>query len=331
MLDRNTNQYNFWRVNKFYLLLFLLLTSCSRKINVDYKITFPKDHGIHSKYVVEWWYYNFHLKTEDNQKLTGIVAYFNNHFRIQTLYNADKKSFRYFFQKGKLISSDKDLNLKWILSDTDVFKSINKDEFISEVKNPQLTWNLNFRSTKPVFLIGGNGQVPFTVGSNHYYSFTRLEVDGEMINDGVKTKVKGLAWFDHQWGNFSMDHLWHWFGIRLDNGSDIIFYKAFNMKGKIINKYLSLYYKDGKIVNSQEFELNELKNWSSPDSKITYPVLWNLKCKSPGIELDIETDFINQEIYTPKERVFYEGSIKCKGQFEGIKVSGEGFVEMIPY
>ena len=54
-----------------------------------------------------------------------------------------------------------------------------------------------------------------------------LELDGETFD------VDGIAWFDHQWGDFvSVGGGWDWFAINLDDGTDITVSVVFGPEGQ---------------------------------------------------------------------------------------------------
>ena len=83
---------------------------------------------------------------------------------------------------------------------------------------------LDLRSTKPPALHDHDGFVDFgPAGSSYYYSRTRLAATGELELDGERLQVTGIAWFDHQWGDFVTVGAggWDWFAINLDDGTDI--------------------------------------------------------------------------------------------------------------
>ena len=82
---------------------------------------------------------------------------------------------------------------------------------------------LDLRSTKDAALHDDDGFVEFgPAGSSYYYSRTRMAAEGEVTLNGETLTVEGIAWFDHQWGDFiSVGGGWDWFAINLDDGQDI--------------------------------------------------------------------------------------------------------------
>jgi predicted secreted hydrolase len=311
------------------LLLMLGLPSCKVE---DKLVTFPGDHGTHYKFIREWWYVNFILKTEDGKPLTGMVSYFDNGFRVNTLCSPTENTFKHYFLKGDLSCSDMDLKLRWKdkAGGTEDWFYREKKGFVTVINNPNLSLRLQLTPVRDVFLIGGRGYVPYTYGDSYYYSYTRLKVDGEINQDGVKKKITGIGSYDHQWGNFSLKHTWNWFSLRLNNGSDIIFWEAFAPSGQVQTRYLSIYTDKDSIINDREYNLEGTRIWQSPQSRVKFTLDWHLKSSKEGIDLKIKPDMDEQEIYEPNLKTFWEGSIKCKGSMNGREVEGEGFAELVP-
>jgi predicted secreted hydrolase len=62
-------------------------------------------------------------------------------------------------------------------------------------------------------------------GSSAYYSATRLAATGQLRVRGHTRRIAGLAWFDHQWGDFATTPgalRWDWFACQLDDGRDLM-------------------------------------------------------------------------------------------------------------
>ena len=69
--------------------------------------------------------------------------------------------------------------------------------------DPPFGLRLSVEDEKPPALHHG-GYIDYgPPGGSYYYSRTRLRVSGEIQkDDGSSDPVDGLAWMDHQWGNF---------------------------------------------------------------------------------------------------------------------------------
>jgi predicted secreted hydrolase len=64
--------------------------------------------------------------------------------------------------------------------------------------------------------------------SSMYYSYTRMHTQGTLRIDDESWQVDGVSWMDHE---FSSNQLteeqagWDWFGLRLDDGRDLMLYE----------------------------------------------------------------------------------------------------------
>ena len=81
--------------------------------------------------------------------------------------------------------------------------------------------DLSLRAVKPLVLQGDNGLSFKSAGdcnASYYYSFTRLDVSGDIVNNGVKHSVNGTAWIDREWSSSALaDNQvgWDWFALQL--------------------------------------------------------------------------------------------------------------------
>ena len=79
------------------------------------------------------------------------------------------------------------------------------------------------------------------------------------------------------------------------------------------------------------FSITANKFWTSPHTKATYPAGWTLTL--PEGVLNIIPDFPDQELYNLRSisGSYWEGSVSITGKFQGKKVAGKGYVELVGY
>jgi predicted secreted hydrolase len=92
------------------------------------------------------------------------------------------------------------------------------------VSTPEFSFNLKLTEGAPPVMLGGTGLLSFELtGSSYYYSRPQMPVSGAVKLDGEILDVSGVAWFDHQWGNFEVNEFgWDWFALQLEDGTDSI-------------------------------------------------------------------------------------------------------------
>ena len=197
---------------------------------------------------------------------------------------------------------------------------------------------LDLRALKPPALHNGDGFVDFgPAGSSYYYSRTRLGAVGQVTLDGQTLQVEGIAWFDHQWGDFIGVGAggWNWFAISLDDGTDITVSQVLDERSNIVLTYGTLVAKDGTVRHLTEGEIlaraTTTNFWLSPHTGLNWAGNW---------EVDIDTYVLrlrptvaDQELDTRATTgvVYWEGSQVVTDQSAGSTVGGEAYVEITRY
>jgi len=178
-----------------------------------------------------------------------------------------------------------------------------------------------------------------------YLTYPRMQLEGK---EG-KEMVKGAAWFDHQWGddgwfimnkkylkrfNLPKESLlgWEWFGINLDNGTDIVI-----MSHRLMNNMEAIYQsakirsKNGKTSVFYNIKITPLRYWESQRTHIHYPVDW--KIEIPGYGTFILKPVIDdQEIpFIGIMRAIWEGVALVEGTVNEKLIQGRARIELHGY
>lgn len=165
-------------------------------------------------------------------------------------------------------------------------------------------------------------------GISYYYSRPRLQARGEIAIEGKPVKVTGDVWFDHQWGEFDVLTLgWNWFALRLADGSDLMLYELFDMDGRTVMTAGTISNAQGSVpLKAGEVELIPGDTWTSPKTRIAYPVEWRLKLPSGTLNvkaLHADSEFDSS---STSANIYWEGAVKVSGN-----AAGEGFLELSGY
>ena len=202
--------------------------------------------------------------------------------------------------------------------------------------------SLALQSTKPPAQHDGDGFVDFgPAGSSYYYSRTRLKASGEPQLDGQRYAVEGIAWFDHQWGDFiSVGGGWDWFGINLDDQTDLTLSVVRDAAGTPVVGYGTIVDPDGtaRHLTAADIDVRSLSSWTSAATGRTYPVNWSILLPGEGLSIKLTTTVESQELDTrPTTGVAYwEGShhvraTRLDGSRLGASLGGEAYVEVTRY
>ena len=197
---------------------------------------------------------------------------------------------------------------------------------------------LNLGSEKPPARHNGNGFVDFgPAGSSYYYSRTRMTAKGSLDLDGQRMAVDGIAWFDHQWGDFVSvgGGGWDWFAVNLDDGTDLTISHVLNADGDLVLGYGTVVDPGGAVTHlgGDAFSVSSSDTWTSPATGATYPEGWRLTVASEGLELTLKPTLPDQELDTRATTgvAYWEGSQQVSGVRRGEAVDGEAYVEITRY
>ncbi|MEJ2668058.1 MAG: lipocalin-like domain-containing protein [Deinococcales bacterium] len=175
-------------------------------------------------------------------------------------------------------------------------------------------------------------------GTSYYVSHTRMAVDGTLGVDcnffGCRDlKVTGLAWEDHQWGDFKMTGYagWDWYSMQFDNDTELMLYLIRSEHGGLATAAGSFITKDGRTIHltQKDFQVTATgATWTSPVTGAVYPVAWRVKVPRFGIDVSVTPVMKDQEMDTRSttHTVYWEGDVRLTGSN-----SGEGYVELTNY
>ncbi|HEX2123614.1 MAG TPA: carotenoid 1,2-hydratase, partial [Thermoanaerobaculia bacterium] len=259
------------------------------------------------------------------------------HFAIT---DVDGKAFRYYEKLNRASPFTSNAAIGYL----DVFNegwrvTTNRDgswRLVAAEGNDSL--DLTLRARKPPAVHGENGVSVKAQGegyASHYYSMTRLEVEGTVNG----ARCTGQAWMDHEFGSAVLrEHQqgWDWFSIQLDNDTELMLYVIRRTDGTPdVTSSGSLVTSDNRVIHirREQMRITPLAKWKSPKSGATYPMGWKIELPSFGVALTLRPLLEAQELLTRgSTRVTYwEGAVDVTGSFGGVGVRGEGYVEMTGY
>ena len=209
---------------------------------------------------------------------------------------------------------------------------------------------LDLRTTKPAALHDLDGFVDFAdAGSSYYYSRTRLAATGTLTVDGAPIQVEGIAWFDHQWGDFVTvgGGGWNWFAINLDDGTDITISEVLDDHAAQVALYGTMVGPDGTVHDLTQDVIGlgptGFGPWTSPTTGRNWTRGWNILAAT--YLLDLKATVQNQELDTRATTgvVYWEGSNTVTGTVgdgfdpntgdltNASPITGDAYVEMTRY
>lgn len=198
--------------------------------------------------------------------------------------------------------------------------------------------DLRLRATKPPVLHDRDGWIDFgPAGGSYYYSRTAMEADGTVTVGGLTLDVEGIAWFDHQWGDFiSVGGAgWDWFAINLDDGTDLTLSLVRDLAGGYPLIYGTLVGPHGDVrhLDRDAFSVTVTASWISPATGAEYPAGWTIEVPGHELTIHLTPTVAAQELDTRATTgvVYWEGSQVVRATRAGTPLGGEAYVELTGY
>jgi predicted secreted hydrolase len=269
-------------------------------------VELPRDHGAHPGFSVEWWYTTGHATAANGRR----------YFWFATIWAAPQGAV------GRInvvdLARDKVvLARQW--TRTTPFSAgatgLTAGGLRIGVSSARITvragaLRLKLIPERPFALHGDHGIVQQgTSGTSAYYSGTRLRTSGTL---GTR-KLHGLAWFDHQWGDFAAAPgalRWDWFACQLSDGRDLM-----------VTHFLDASYQPvpglgGGTLVSASGHTTRITDFTAtplgapirpPGAKASYPLAWRLRVPQAGLDLTLRAAARHQFVPMQILPSFWEG------------------------
>jgi predicted secreted hydrolase len=308
-------------------------------------LSLPADAGPHDA-LTEWWYYTGHLKSSvDGREYgfeytvfqvrrqgapTGYLA----HFAVSDI-AGQRFSHQSRFRQGDAFTAfPMDVD-GWRLGTVSGADVIDATMDAGPGADVPFAVQLSLADEKPPALHHG-GYIEYgPAGGSYYYSRTRLRVSGSLTRSGLDpVSVSGVAWMDHQWGNFvvASGGGWDWYSLQLDDRTELMLYVLRGVDGQTTGVYGTQVLADGSLVDLQAGSVSAeaVGTWTSPHTGAVYPSGWRLHLPN-GERLQLTPQLVDQELYFPgapsgQTMSYWEGAVTVAGDRTGL-----GYVELTGY
>jgi predicted secreted hydrolase len=329
---------------------------------------FPRDHGDHSGYRTEWWYYTGNLYGKD-QRPYGFQLTF---FRSQISPQADRKSWplpssawrtqQIYLGHAAVsdISGKKHFQAEEVARGALGMAGVKQEEktttiylkkwsaviegplHVIQAQSDEFAFQLKLSSEKaPVFhgLDGYSRKGSTPERASCYYSFTRLHSEGTLTVEGKTFSVAGLGWMDHEFSTAPLEPGivgWDWFSLQLSDETEIMIF-LLREPGNELHQASSGTFvaADGRSrhLSFDDFSIRVLDTWQSKKSKAVYPSRWEMTIPSLSLSLKISPRLADQEMQTTASTgvTYWEGSVSLQGKRKERSLKGSGYVELTGY
>ena len=301
-------------------------------------LTLPADESPHA-YLVEWWYFNAHLTSEEQDRYalhdvvfrvrepTSGIAGHVRHIGLgsATGYVHDEL----FAVAAPIDTAPGDFELA--VGDT-LMAGVGGESYTLRAGAEGYAYDLTLRATTEPLLHQG-GLVDFDyAGVTYYYTRPRLALSGTLtLPDGSTTSVTGMAWLDKQWGNFQPVAVeWDWASIQLDDGTDLMISSLYERRGPLIERYATLRRPGQPARTLLDDEVSFTPGepvWRSPVTETAYRTHWNVEVPAEGLSLILRP--LEEESEYRSETIgvtYWEAGVDVLDASG--EVVGQGFVEL---
>jgi predicted secreted hydrolase len=290
------------------------------------KFVFPRDHGAHPDYRIEWWYVTGWLDQPCGFQITFFRARPPEQSDNPSSFNPRQILFAHAAlsdpKRGRLVHDERAARAGFSLAKagterTDVWIDdwslvLEGMRYRARIAARDFEFDFNF-TAREVVLQGAGGfsrKGQRAQEASYYYSRPQLEVTGKL--DGKP--VAGTAWLDHEWSSAYLAPEavgWDWAGINLFNGESLM---AFRMR----NKEGQTHYAPPGI------SMGPLRTWRSPRTGVEYPVSMQLN------DLRLEPLMDDQELDSRRSTgtIYWEGAVSA---VRGNDRVGRGYLELTGY
>jgi predicted secreted hydrolase len=321
-------------------------------------LVFPRDHGAHPDYRVEWWYLSgwldggdrprgfqvtfFRLRpglAEDNpsrfaprQLLFAHAAIADP--RASTLRHAQRAA-RDGVGAASVSVSDTDARIRdWSLV------RLAGGEYRAEVQAGSFGLQLDCTPTQPLLLQGEQGfsrKGPAVTDASYYYSVPQLAVRGIATVEGGKLAVSGRAWLDHEWASAILPEGavgWDWLALNLDDGATFMAFRMRDGQGAALWAGGSRRDAAGakRDFPPQQVAFTPIRTWRSPRTGAEYPV--EILVRLGEISLSIRPLLDDQELDARRSVgiVYWEGAVEAHlSDGKPSAPIGRGYLEFTGY
>jgi predicted secreted hydrolase len=321
-----------------------------------YSLTFPRDEGSHPQFRTEWWYLTGWLETESGEPLAFQITFFRSRPGIDEANPSRFAARQLLFahvavsdpRRGALVRAEKSaragFGLAEALEGSLAVKiddwSMRKDgtHYRAVAKTSELTLELDCVSAQEPLVHGKNGysqKGPQAQFATYYYSLPQLQTSGRIVLGGREHRVRGVAWFDHEWSSTIMDATargWDWVGLNLDDGGALMVSRMRNQSGA--QHWAAATLRESAqsaaiIYAPQDIEWSPLARWRSPRTGIVYPVEWKIMVAGRTITLRPLLQDQENDARASTGTIYWEGAVRAFD--ERNRAIGRGYLELTGY
>jgi predicted secreted hydrolase len=290
------------------------------------KLQFPRDHGAHPEYRIEWWYVTGWLDGPLGFQITFFRARPEEESANPSSFNPRQVLFAHAAlsdpKRGRLLHDQRAARAGFSLAHAETDRTgVWIDDWKLELEANRYhariaarEFDFDFTLFSPQLVLQGEqgfsrkGHRPGE--ASYYYSRPQINVVGSVNG----RQVTGSAWLDHEWSSAYLAPEavgWDWCGINLLDGSSLMGFRMRNKQG-------------ATHYASPGVSMTPLRVWKSPRTGTEYPVSMQVN------DLRLEPLMEDQELDSRATAgtIYWEGAVTA---YKGDAAVGRGYLELTGY
>ncbi|WP_028694002.1 lipocalin-like domain-containing protein [Pseudomonas cremoricolorata] len=309
-------------------------------------LVFPRDHGAHDGFRIEWWYVTANLYDVQGRDWGAQWTLFRSALRpgaetgdwsSPNLWmahaaltgpgghqSAERLARGGISQAGVSAEPFRAWIDDWTLAGDAAIARLNM-----RAHGEGFAYDLDLSTQRPLVLHGdagyseksGHGQ------ASYYYSQPFYRVSGVIERAGQCLAVRGNAWLDREWSSQPLaegQSGWDWFSLHLDSGAKLMLFQV-RQDHQAPYRAGTWISADGRsqALGGEQIELQPLA-WTRQDGGQRVPTRWRVQV--PGKGLDIEVQALQPKAWMNTRFAYWEGPLQVQGSS-----AGRGYLEMTGY
>ena len=316
----------------------------------DRALKFPRDHGPHPDYRIEWWYLTANLKDPSGAPWGAQWTLFRqamapgaqqDGWASQQIWmghaavtSATTHRYAEKFARGGVGQAGAEAGPfrawidSWEMRGLDGFNARNVAPLSVAASGPDFSYALNLTADRPLVLQGEGGYSRKSERgqASYYFSQPYFAATGTITWGDKQIAVTGPAWMDREWSSqpLASDQTgWDWFSLHLDSGEKVMLFRLRQKDGR---NYFAGNWIDGagRSVPLATTAITMTPTGSTEIDGRKLPTSWSVAIPERGLKIDSVP--LNARSWMGTRFAYWEGPISFKGSHSGI-----GYLEMTGY
>lgn len=318
-------------------------------------LEFPRDHGPHPDYRIEWWYLTANLRDATGVEWGVQWTLFRSAsapgaqqegWANQQIWmghaavtNAQTHRYAEKFARGGVGQAGADaLPFRagidsWEMRGRDQFSAQYAAPLAVSASGKDFSYALTLKADRPLVLQGDGGYSKKSERgqASYYFSQPYYEASGAITLGDTQVAVTGRAWMDREWSSqpLASDQTgWDWFSLHLESGEKVMLFRLRQKDGR---NYFAGNWIDGtgrsEVLAGNAIVMTPTGFTDIEDRKL--PTSWTIAI--PDRNLKIETVPLNARSWMGTRFAYWEGPIGFRGTLNDSRTSGAGYLEMTGY